>query len=382
MCDLCERSGTADSASQRVSRRSVLAGAGGLAAAAGLAASAGSARAAVYNPAWAAKAKLEVVLLGTQAGPPIVQDRTGMATALVVDGHVYLVDCGRAAVTQYVRAGLPLSKLAAIFLTHLHADHVADYYNFFLLGGFVPQPGKDNLVPPIPVYGPGPAGGLPPKFGGGQAPVVNPADPTPGTKALTRACTAAYAYSSNVFIRDSGIPDIETLMKVHEIRVPDVGSSYKNTAPVMRPFPVMADDRVKVTAILVPHGPVYPAFAFRFDTAYGSVTLSGDTTYTSNIPTLAHDTDLLIHEAINVRGAQQSPAFIHHLLTSHVEVQKVGPIAQKAGARRLVLSHLADIAHFTVDHAINTRQWTKWAQQGYTKGKASIGHDLQRITLA
>jgi ribonuclease BN (tRNA processing enzyme) len=304
-----------------------------------------------------------------------------MATALVVDGRVYLIYCGRAAATQYVRAGLPLKNLAAIFLTHLHADHVADYYNFFLLGGFVPQPDKDNLVLPIQVYGPGPAGGLPPKFGRGQAPVVNPADPTPGTKALTKACTAAYAYSSNVFIRDSNIPDIETLMKVHEIRVPNVGSSYKNTAPVMRPFPVMADDRVKVTAILVPHGPVYPAFAFRFDTAYGSVTFSGDTTYTPNIPTLAHNTDLLIHEAINVQGAHQSPAFIHHLLTSHVEVQKVGPIAEKARAGRLVLSHLADIAHFTVNHAIDTRQWMKWAQQGY-KGKASIGHDLERIALA
>lgn len=29
-----------------------------------------------------------------------------------------------------------------------------------------------------------------------------------------------------------------------------------------------AGDRVRVTGILVPHGPVYPAFAFRFDTAY------------------------------------------------------------------------------------------------------------------
>jgi ribonuclease BN (tRNA processing enzyme) len=382
MCDLCERSETANSASHQISRRSVLAGAGGLAAAAGLAASAGSARAAVHSPAPAAEGKLQVVLLGTQAGPPMVQDRTGIATALVVDGHVYLIDCGRAAATQYVRSGLPLKNLAAILLTHLHADHVADYYNFFLLGGFVPQPGKDNLVPPIQVYGPGPAGGLPPKFGGGQAPVVNPADPTPGTKALTAACTAAYAYSSNVFIRDSNIPDIETLMQVHEIRVPDVGSSYTNTAPVMRPFPVMADDRVEVTGILVPHGPVYPAFAFRFDTAYGSVTFSGDTTYTENIPTLAHNTDLLIHEAINVQGAQQSPAFIHHLLTSHVEVQKVGPIAEKAGARRLVLSHIADLAHDIVNHAINVSQWTKWAQQGYNKGKASIGQDLQRITLA
>lgn len=358
----------------------MLAGASGLAATAGLAAWPASASAAAYRPAGKTGAKLEVVLLGTHAGPPIVPDRTGIATALVVDGHVYLIDCGRAAATQYVRSGLPLKNLTAIFLTHLHADHVADYYNFFLLGGYVPEPGNDNLVPPIPVYGPGPAGGLPPPFGGGQAPVVNPADPTPGTMALTRSCNASYAYSSNLFIRDSGIPDIETLFRVHEIQVPDVGSSYTNTAPVMHPFPVMADDRVRVSGILVPHGPVYPAFAFRFDTAYGSVTFSGDTTYTDNIPTLAHNTDLLIHEAINVQGANLSPVFTHHLLTSHVEVQKVGPIAQKADARRLVLSHIVELANG--NGPIDVARWRRWAQQGYPKGKASIGDDLQRIRLA
>jgi hypothetical protein len=33
----------------------------------------------------------------------------------------------------------------------------------------------------------------------------------------------------------------------------------------MDPFSVMSDDNVAVTAILVPHYDVYPAFAFRFD---------------------------------------------------------------------------------------------------------------------
>jgi ribonuclease BN (tRNA processing enzyme) len=82
-------------------------------------------------------------------------------------------------------------------------------------------------------------------------------------------------------------------VNVHEIPLPDVGATFTNTAPAMQPFPVMSDDKVKVSAVLVPHGPVFPAFAFLFDTAYGSVTFSGDTTYTDNIPTLAHNTDLL-----------------------------------------------------------------------------------------
>lgn len=375
MCVLCGP--TVVSESQRMSRRSLLAGVGGLAAIAGLAAcSSGSTPAAANStPAAPGDAKLEVVLLGTQAGPPIeVSDRTGIASALVVDGRTYLIDCGRAAVTQFKRSGLRLDSLSTIFLTHLHADHLADYYNFFLLGGYT---WPDSIKKAVQVYGPGPAGGLPAKFGGGQAPTVDAADPTPGTAELTERCHEAYAYSSNVFIRDSGIPDIRTLVNVHEIPLPDVGASYTNTAPAMQPFPVMSDDKVKVSAVLVPHGPVFPAFAYRFETAYGSVTFSGDTTYTDNIPTLAHNTDLLIHEAINVEGANITPVFRSHLLTSHVEVQKIGPIAEKAGAKQLVLSHIADVAHPQID----TRQWQNWAQQGY-HGKASIGQDLQRITLA
>lgn len=138
---------------------------------------------------------------------------------------------------------------------------------------------------------------------------------------------------------------------------------------------------MKVTGILVPHGPVYPAFAFRFDTAYGSVTMSGDTTYTDNIPTLADNTDLLIHEAINIQGGKMSEAFAHHLTISHVEIQKVGPIAERSNAKKLVLSHIADLVNFNPYREIDTTQWNDWAQQGY-RGPVSIGQDLQRIKLA
>ncbi|MFI5664015.1 hypothetical protein [Streptomyces sp. NPDC051684] len=201
-------------------------------------------------------------------------------------------------------------------------------------------------------------------------------DPTPGTRALTEHMTRAVAYSSNLFIRDSGIRDPTTLVDVHEIQLPDVGADFTNTAPMMRPFPVMSDDRVEVSAVLVPHGPVFPSFAYRFDTEYGSVTFSGDTTHTPNMPALARDTDLLVHEAINLRGAELSPALRSHMLESHVEVQKVGAVAEESGARRLALSHLIDLARDPLD----VRQWQRWAQQGYG-GRVLVGTDLRRITV-
>lgn len=258
----------------------------------------------------------------------------------------------------------------------MHADHIADFYNFFLCGGHIKNIDGDTLADRVQVYGPGPAGGLPPTFGGGTAPTVAPESPTPGTKAMVDRLTEAYAYSDNVFLRDMKVRDIRTLMDVHEIALPAVGADYLNTAPIMQPFHVFEDDRVRVSAILVPHGPVFPAFAFRFDTDHGSVTFSGDTTETPNMSTLAKSTDMHIHEAINVQGLNLTPADRDHMLQSHVEVQKVGKVAQASGTKHPVLSHISNLTS-----PVDADQWQKWAQQGYD-GEVTIGSDLQSFVLA
>ena len=61
------------------------------------------------------------------------------------------------------------------------------------------------------------------------------------------------------------------------------------------------DDRgVSVTATLVQHAPVFPAFGFRFDTPHGSVAFSGDTGPCDNVVRLADGADILVHEVIDV----------------------------------------------------------------------------------
>ncbi|MEZ3179496.1 MBL fold metallo-hydrolase [Streptomyces pimonensis] len=67
---------------------------------------------------------------------------------MTVGGETYLVDCGRGAVTQYLRAGLSMPSLKGILLTHLHADHIVDYFGFPLLcAGVMPsQPGPGGTA--------------------------------------------------------------------------------------------------------------------------------------------------------------------------------------------------------------------------------------------
>src|ERR1700727_3515585 len=66
----------------------------------------------------------ELVLLGTAGAPMPVAGRGGIASALVVGDRVFVIDCGRGSPSAFAGAGLRFSRLEAVFLTHLHADHV------------------------------------------------------------------------------------------------------------------------------------------------------------------------------------------------------------------------------------------------------------------
>jgi ribonuclease Z len=65
---------------------------------------------------------MRVIPLGTSSGKPTVK-RNVSALAVAWEGEWLLFDCGEGTQTQIIRAGLNPSKLAAIFITHLHGDH-------------------------------------------------------------------------------------------------------------------------------------------------------------------------------------------------------------------------------------------------------------------
>ncbi|MDZ4701333.1 MAG: ribonuclease Z [Rhodothermales bacterium] len=64
-----------------------------------------------------------IVPLGVASALPTL-DRHFSSTALVREGHVFLFDCGEGTQLQLVRAGLKRPRIEAIFITHLHGDHV------------------------------------------------------------------------------------------------------------------------------------------------------------------------------------------------------------------------------------------------------------------
>ncbi|WP_106402296.1 MBL fold metallo-hydrolase [Actinocorallia populi] len=324
----------------------------------------------------------ELFLLGTAGGPPPLAARTGISSAVVVNGRTYVIDAGRGAVTQFMRAGLAMPSLAAIFVTHLHADHTVDLFSFPLLSGGVP--GKQGFTQPIDVYGPGSAGQLPPGPPPGSH-WVDADDPVPGVAGLLRLSNQAFAYSTNGFIAEHMGSDPADHTRVHELQPPaSAGADAQHTAPDMEPFPVMENDDVKVTAVLVPHGPVFPALAYRIETEDGVIAFSGDTARTPNIPRLAADADLLVHEAYHrdaVAATGYPPAVVEHIGAVHTEVGELGAIGAESGARRIVISHISPADPSVLSDAAWQAAADRSARKARYRGRITLGNDLDRFQV-
>jgi ribonuclease BN (tRNA processing enzyme) len=332
--------------------------------------------------------RTRLVLLGTAGGPVWYGHREGIASAVVVDGDVYLVDCGEGVGQQYRRAGFApfegrqtLRGLRGIFLTHLHSDHCVDYFNIWLFSWFNGIGANPRLVR---AFGPGDRGSLPPLFGSEAAPPVQNAEsPTPGTVEMTRRLVQAFAADINERMRDDRRPALDTRFQAHDIALPAtfVAGANADPAPDMDPLEVYEDENVQVRAILVPHPPTFPAFAYRFDTDDGAIVFSGDTTVSPNLVKLARGADVLVHEVIDpvwVESRYELPldpmqqAGINHLLSSHTSIEQVGEVAERAGVGTLVLNHFvpADNPH---------RRWLE-ARAGFS-GRLVVGEDLMEIGI-
>ncbi|RSN66945.1 MBL fold metallo-hydrolase [Actinomadura sp. WAC 06369] len=336
--------------------------------------------------------RTRVVLVGTSGGPIWWEGgsgRAGICSAVVVGDALYLVDLGSAALHNLRPAGLlgpgegmnDLRHLRAVFLTHLHSDHIADYPALLLhgtSGGGLGLPDR-----PVRVHGPGDRGRLPEVFPAGR-PVprpVNPDAPTPGTEAMTRSLVAAFATDFNDRLFDTGAPDVTTRVRAHDIALPD-GAAPGGPVPRLRaPLPVYEDDRVRVTATLVDHGQMAPSFGYRFDTDDGSVVFSGDTTVSPNLVDLAAGCDVLVHEVIDRAWVEESIAglpvpdetkegYVNHMIGAHTTSEQVGRVARDAGARRLVLHHF-------VPGGLPDGRWRR-AGRGFD-GALTVGRDLMEI---
>jgi ribonuclease BN (tRNA processing enzyme) len=290
----------------------------------------------VASQATSERSRTRLILLGTGGGPTPKKSVAASAQVIIVNDAAYVVDCGDGVARQLVAADVPLRTVRHIFVTHHHSDHNADYGNLLLLS-----------------------------WASGLATNVDSWGPPPLAK-ITELFLAMSAYDIDIRIRDEGRVPLAPLIHPHEFTQGGL---------------VMQDDFVKVTSTLVDHPLVTPAFAYRFDGPDRSIVISGDTARSDTLVKLARGADVLVHEAMWLPAIDRIVArdvkaktLKEHLLASHTTVEDCGRVAQAAGVKTLVLSHLVPGG----DTTITDEMWTNAARQ-YFHGRIVVGKDLLEI---
>lgn len=283
------------------------------------------------------RAPTRLILLGTAGGPRPRTTRSAPAQAIVVGDTAYVVDCGDGVARQLVLAGVPLPSVRHIFITHHHSDHNADYGNLILLAWAA------GLRTRVDGWGP------------------------PPLRRMTELFFEMSAADIDARITDEKRVALRPLVHAHELRAGG---------------PVMQDANIRVTAALVHHPPLTPAFAYRFDAADRSIVISGDTTPSDQLVALARKADILVHEALYdaaavdrlVASVPNASDLRRSILAHHTTAADAGRVAAEAGVGMLVLSHLVPAEDPTITDAM----WTAEARKHFA-GRIVVAKDLMEL---
>jgi ribonuclease Z len=271
-----------------------------------------------------------VTLLGTGNPRPGIE-RFGASTLVEVGNEKLLVDCGRGATQRIYQLKIPFNEVDALFLTHLHSDHTVGIPDLWLTGWIM------GRGVPLRVWGPA------------------------GTGEMISHLKRAYAF------------DVHTRRDVDE-KLPVEGAVIKSQE--IREGVVYERGEVKVTAFLVDHGPVQPAFGYRVDYAGHSVTLSGDTRFSENLIRFAQGTDLLIHEVLDPEAYQEisntfTAAQRQKVIAHHITPEQAGVVFTRVKPKLAVYSHI--VPPDAPDLIAHTRKTYS--------GPLEVGEDLTSIEI-
>lgn len=274
--------------------------------------------------------RTRVVMLGTGTPRPF-PDRSGPATAIIVDDRVYLVDAGvgvmrraAAAVEKGIPAVDPVN-LNVAFITHLHSDHTIGLPDLIFTGWMM---GRHDLN----IYGP------------------------EGTQEMTKSILQAWR--RDIEVRTHGEEARSTLLvQAHDV---EPGVIYK-------------DDKVTVKAIPVAHGSWKQAFAYRFDTPDRIIVISGDTSPTEAIVKACSGCDLLIHEVYSPASMVPGmPDWKSYRKKYHTSTSELAAIANQAKPKMLIVYHISGRG---VSGRIPDEQILSEIRNSYA-GKIAIAKDL------
>lgn len=291
--------------------------------------------------------------LGTAGGPVANPSRSQPANLLTVNGREWLVDCGDGAAERLSAAGLQPAQVSKVFISHLHMDHIGGLQGLIGLRWMTSGPGV------LTIYGPPGTDVL-------VAGIVQSMQPSAGTViALQGGRPHPKAEDGvNVVILKGGSD-----MTIDGVRIRTVRNSH-------------FDEKEGV-----PARSGVESLSYRFDAGGYAIGYTGDTGASRAVAGLFKDVDTIVSEVIDLDGtianinSPQSPmppqtraGLIEHLKTQHLSPSQTGELATQAGAKRLVLTHLA------ISGAIDeiAPKLLAGARQAFG-GEVVVAHDLDRF---
>jgi ribonuclease BN (tRNA processing enzyme) len=233
---------------------------------------------------------MQLTVLGKS---PAWQDAGGACSGYLLESErcCLLLDCG-CGVFGKLRAARDYAQVDAVVISHLHADHILDLVPFASALTYAPR------HQPVPVAG-WPGTDEPPR-----PRLIAP----PGARdTLRRLCAAAGMREEH----------IERAFRLEEYE----------------PAGTVAVGDLELRFQPVPH--FLPTHAISIANAEVRLTYSADSSPSEDLCAFARETDLLLIEATLPRPEREGPR-------GHLTPAEAGEHGRRAGARRVVLTHISD----------------------------------------
>ncbi len=270
---------------------------------------------------------IKVTLLGTGSPRPSV-DRYGPAVLVEVGGRYLLFDTGRGVVQRLQQLEVRVSDIHHVFLTHLHSDHITALDDVWLTGWIYQRPS------PLNIYGP------------------------KGTESYIKSLKQAYSFDVQLRNQYSGL---------------DLKSGVMTSTDI-KPGVIYSENGIKVTAFLVNHKPVDPAYGYRIDFGERSVVISGDTTYSQSLVDHAMDVDLLVHEIMSVdSGILEKNPRLQKIQRYHTNTTQLAKVLESAKPRVAVMTHVIAVG-------VSEDEVLQQVNDNY-QGELHMGEDLMTFEV-
>ena len=266
-----------------------------------------------------------VTILGSSSAKPTLS-RHPSAQVVNVHEQYYLVDAGEGVQQQLIRYGINPLRLRAVFISHLHGDHV---FGLFPLISTLALYGRKT---PLRVFAPAPMGEILAchlKYFDSELPypvVWTEVDTTKHALLMENRTLEVWSIPLRHRVPTAGFlfREKEPALNVDKFKITKYGLSVAQITAAKR-----GEDVTLSTGEVIPNGELtYRPYAPR------SYAYLSDTNFSAKAAALAAGADLMYHEATYAAAEQKAARERGHSTTTDA-----AKAALKAGAKRLVIGH-------------------------------------------